>query len=166
MQHVELQREDVDVREAILGVEIPVDAPVDAVRDWFLSLEEHPERYAFDTHAGFEFEHGSFGEPGARFSTREKFYFVTLRLLFELTDVRQRAFTFLLLRPAFLEIWGRFEVEELPGGRSSVALRVGSETRVGQLLLRFYPVAAGIHRQVCGELRNIRDSIEKTSASA
>lgn len=153
------------MREAILAVETEVDAPVAGVRDWFLSLEEYPERYAFETHQGFEFAEGGFGEPGARFSTRETFFFLKLRLRFELEAVEDRAFSFRLMRPACLKIWGQFGIEEAMEGRSVVGLRIGSETRLGQILLRFYPIAAAIHRQICGELGNIRASIEGASDS-
>jgi len=151
------------VREPILGVRTEVAAPVDTVRGWFLSLRDHPERYAFETHGGFTFEKGGFGEPGATFTTRERFMFVPVELRFELTDVGESAFSFRLLRPAMLEIWGRFEIEEADAGRSFLALRIGSETRAGQLLLRFYPVAAVVHRQICGEVRHIKQSVQAFS---
>ncbi|MGD2105751.1 MAG: hypothetical protein PVJ55_11645, partial [Anaerolineae bacterium] len=69
------------MREPVLSVQASVDVPTRAARDWFLSLEEHPERYGFDTHQGFQFVEGGFGEAGARFKTREKFLFLTLELL-------------------------------------------------------------------------------------
>jgi len=149
------------VRKAILKVETEVEVPVDAVRDWFLSLEGHPERYAFETHGGFEFEEGGFGEPGARFRTRERFLFLTLELLFELTDVRERAFSFRLVRPSTLRVWGRFEIEKEAQGRSLLWLKIGSETRVGQLLLRSYPVSLAIHQQIWRELRHLKASMEE-----
>ena len=151
------------MREPILGVRTEVSAPVDAVRGWFLSLKDHPERYAFETHGGFTFEEGGFGEPGARFTTREQFLFVPIELRFELTDVQESTFSFRLLRPAVLEIWGRFEIERAGAERSLLALRIGSETRAGQLFLRFYPVAAVVHRQICGEVRHIKQSIQALS---
>ena len=153
------------MREPILGVRTDVAAPVEAVRDWFLSLQDHPERYAFETHGGFAFEKGGFGERGAEFTTRERFLLVTLELRFELTEVGERAFSFRLLRPAALEIWGRFEIEEAGPGRSFLALRIGSESRAGQLLLRCYPVAASIHRQICGEVRHIKRSVEAVESA-
>ena len=148
------------MREPILDVQTEVASPVDVVRDWFLSLKDHPERYAFETHGGFTFEKGGFGEPGATFTTRERFLFFPTELRFELTAVRERAFAFRLLKPAALEIWGRFEIEEAGPQRSELGLRIGSETRVGQLLLRWYPVAAVVHRQICGEVRHIKRSVE------
>lgn len=153
------------MRESILGVQTEVEAPVDDVRDWFLSLEEHPERYAFETHGGFSFEEGGFGEAGARFTTQEQFLVFPVELQFELTDVREKAFAFRLLRPSTLEIWGRFEIEQADAGQSLLALRIGSETRAGQLFLRCYPVAAAVHRQICGEVRHIKESVEALSDS-
>ena len=64
----------------MIGVEREVNVSVDRARDWFLSLEEHPERYRFATHEGIEFAGGNFGDVGARFRTREKFYFLKLEL--------------------------------------------------------------------------------------
>jgi hypothetical protein len=129
-------------------------------RDWFFSLEEHPERYAFETHEGFEFESGGFGDVGARFRTRERFFFAKLELLFELKEVGERAFSFRLIRPSFLGIWGRFAIDG-GGEQSSLSLQIGSESRAGQLLLRCYPVAVAVHRQICGEVRHIKQSMER-----
>lgn len=148
------------MREPILRVRAEVAAPVDEVQAWFLSLEDHSERYAFETHGGFTFEEGAFGEPGAVFTTRERFLFVPIELRFELTEVGERYFSFRLLRLAALKIWGRFEIEKAGAGRSILALRIGSETRAGQIFLRCYPVAAAVHRQICGEVRHIKESIE------
>jgi hypothetical protein len=152
------------MREAILGAQAEVDVPLEAARDWFLSLEEHPERYTFETHGGFEFEEGGFGEVGARFRTRERFLFLPLELLFELAEVRETAFCFWLSRPACIGVWGRFELEEHDEEQSVLSLWIGSETRLGQLLLRFYPVAAAIHRQIHAEVRHVKRSMEHTYA--
>lgn len=153
------------MREPILSVETEVDVSAEEAQDWFLSLEEHPERYAFETHEGFEFENGSFGEVGGRFRTRERFFFATLELVFELKEVGERAFSFRLLRPSSLGVWGRFAID---GDReqSSLSLQIGSETRVGQLLLRCYPVAVAVHRQICGEIRHIKRSMERFHSRA
>ncbi len=152
------------MREAILGAQAEVDVPLEMARDWFLSLEEHPERYTFETHAGFEFEEGGFGKVGARFRTQERFLFLPLELQFELTEIRETAFRFWLSRPACIGVWGRFELKEHHDEQSVLLLRIGSETRFGQLLLRFYPVAAAIHRQICAEVRHVKGSMEHTYA--
>lgn len=149
------------MRAAILSATAEVEVPVGVARDWFLSLQHHPERYAFETHQGFEFEEGGFGEEGARFRTRERFLFLTVELLFELTEVGQTDFCFWLVRPSAIGVWGRFKIEEISEGQSLLSLSVGSETRAGQLLLRFYPLAAVIHKQIQREVRHIRRSMER-----
>ncbi len=150
------------VRKAILSVETVVDVPPAAARNWFLSLSEHPERYRFDTHQGFEFEQGRFGEVGARFRTRERFLCLSLELWFELVEVGEDVFAFRLIKPFSLGIWGRFEIDGREEAQSVLALRIGAETRGGQLFLRVYPVAAAIHRQICREVGHIRQSMERT----
>lgn len=152
------------MRAPILKAETRVDVPVGAARDWFLSLKEHPERYTFETHEGFEFEEGSFGEVGARFKTREQFFFLRLELLFELTAVRETTFRFSLARPSSIGVWGRFEIEE-DQGHSLLSLSIGSETRVGQLLLRCYPLAAAVYRQIRSEVHHIKSSMERVYAA-
>lgn len=149
------------MRPAILHVETEIDVPLQAARSWFLSLEEHPDQYEFDTHEGFEFGSGGFGEEGARFKTRERFLFLKLELRFELTEVGEKAFSFWLIRPSWIRIWGRFEIEEEGEEQSCLSLRIGSETQVGQLLLRFYPVAAVLHRQIRDEVHHIKRSMER-----
>lgn len=151
-----------DMRRPILGAQARVRVPLEEARDWFLSLKEHPERYEFDTHEGFKFVQGSFGEVGARFRTREKFLFVRIELLFELTAIRESAFRFRLVRP-FSGVWGRFDLEEMGDGETSLSLVVGSETRGGQLLLSCYPVAAVVHRQIQREVSHIKASMESVS---
>ncbi len=149
------------MRKAILSVQADADVPVEAARDWFLSLEDHPERYTFETHEGFEFEEGGFGEVGARFRTRETFLFLKLELLFELGKVEENAFWFWLLRPSSLGVWGGFEIEADGESQSALTLSIGSETRVGQLLLRFSPLATLVHGQISDEVQHIRRSMER-----
>jgi hypothetical protein len=134
---------------------------VEQVRDWFLSLREHPERYQFDTHAGFEFVQGDFGEPGARFRTRERFACLVLELSFELTRVERSEFWFRLARPRAMGIWGKFDLEPGGEGRTVVSLAIGSETRAGQLILRAYPVAALVDSQIHAEVEHVKASIER-----
>jgi hypothetical protein len=82
------------MRKAILDARIVVDVSVERALEWFLSLREHPERYQFDTHQGFEFVEGSFGEVGARFRARERFFLLKLPLPFELIQVGESEFWF------------------------------------------------------------------------
>jgi hypothetical protein len=152
------------MRRAILDARASIDVSVEQARDWFLSLKEHPERYRFNTHEGFEFVEGSFGEVGARFRTRERFLGLKLDLLFELIRVGTSGFWFRLAHPGSLAVWGRFHVERGGEGSSLLSLAVGSETRVGQLMLRLFPVNAAIRRQIQGEVGHIKASMERTYA--
>jgi hypothetical protein len=152
------------MRRAILSARAVVDVSAEQAREWFLSLREHPERYQFDTHEGFEFVEGDFGEVGARFKTREKFFLLKLELLFVLTEVGESGFGFGLARPGSIQVWGRFDIDREGEGRSVVFLAVGSETRFGQLLLRCFPVATAVHRQIRREVEHIKVSMERMYA--
>jgi len=149
-------------RSPVLRAQADVDVTVEQARDWFLSLREHPERYKFDTHEGFQFVDGDFGEVGARFKTREQFLFFKLELLFELTEVEESAFWFRLIAPVSMGIWGRFDII---GGEEKgirLSLDIGSDTKAGRLMLCCYPVAVLIHRQIYGEISHIKWSMERT----
>ena len=149
------------MRKPILNAQAVVDVSVEQARHWFLSLEEHPERYQFDTHEGFEFVEGGFGEIGARFKTQERFFCLKLGLLFKLTAVGESEFWFSLIRPASLQVWGRFDISRGDEGRSLLCLAVGSETRLGQSLLHSFPVATAVHRQIHREVAHIKASMER-----
>jgi hypothetical protein len=144
----------------IISAEREVSVSVDQARDWFLSLEDHPERYRFATHEGIEFVGGNFGDVGARFGTREKFYFVKLGLLFELVEVDEASFRFRLIRPAWMDVWGRFSMRETSPGSVSLRLEIGSDTRRGRSWLKLLPVAAAIRQQITGEVEHIKESME------
>jgi hypothetical protein len=147
--------------EAVLRAETRVDVTLEQARAWFFSLKEHPERYQFATHEGFAFVQGDFGEVGARFRTRERFHFLKTELLFELTEIREHAFRFRVLRPGgSLRIWGTFGLEA-DGGAVRLSLEIGARTRAGQLLLRSPPVASAVGQQIEGEVENIKASMER-----
>jgi hypothetical protein len=150
------------MRRPILSAQADVDVTVEQARDWFLSLREHPERYQFDTHEGFQFVDGDFGEIGAWFKTREQFLFFKLELLFELTEVQESAFWFRLIRPVSMGIWGRFDIAGGGENGTRLSLDIGSDTRAGQLMLRCYPMAVLVHRQIHREVGHIRRSMERT----
>jgi hypothetical protein len=152
------------MRRANISAHAVVDVSVEQARDWFLSLKEHPERYEFETHGGFEFVEGSFGEIGARFKTRERFFGLGLELLFELTEVGESDFWFRLARPESIGVWGRFDISRGGEERSMLSLSVGSETRFGQLMLRCFPVALAVHRQINREVEHIKASMETVYA--
>lgn len=149
------------MRTPILRAQADVDVTVEQARDWFLSLREHPDRYQFDTHEGFQFVEGDFGEIGARFKTREQFLFFKLELLFELTEVEGSAFWFRLIRPVSMGIWGRFDINAGEEKGTRLSLDIGSETRAGQLMLRCYPVAVLVHGQIYREVSHIKRSMER-----
>ena len=146
----------------MISAEKEVGVSVDQARDWFLSLNEHPEFYRFATHEGIEFAGGNFGDVGAQFRTREKFYLFKLDLLFELVDVDEGSFRFRLIRPAWMDVWGMFSVRESGSGRVILRLDIGSDTRRGQSWLKFSPVAAAVQRQITGEVGHIKESMETT----
>lgn len=148
----------------MISAEKEVNVSVDQAREWFLALEEHPERYRFATHEGIEFAGGNFGDVGARFRTREKFYFFKLDLLFELTDVDEGSFRFRLIRPTWMDVWGMFSVRESGSGRAILQLEIGSDTQRGQLWLKFSPVTAAVQRQITREVEHIKESMEKVCA--
>ena len=145
---------------ALISAQTRVGVSVAQARDWFLALKDHPERYRFATHEGFQFVQGNFGQVGARFKTREKFFFLRLELLFELTEVTETAFRFRLIRPGWLHVWCAFVVQEMSPDSISLRLDIGSSTETGARLLRFFPVRAAIRRQITSEVTHIKSSME------
>lgn len=144
----------------VISAQRIVNVPVGQARDWFLSLKDHPERYRFATHDGIEFVQGNFGAVGARFKTRERFYFLKLELLFELVEVNATLFRFRLISPSWLHLWGAFVVQKLGSEAISLHLKIGSDTQLGRLWLRFYPLAAAIRQQITKEVAHIKASME------
>ena len=136
-----------------------VRANVDQTRRWFIELETHPERYRFETHAGFAFTRGNFGEIGARFQTWERFFGLKLTLGFELTEVADAHFRFRLVRPP-LPIWGAFILGRANGEATELRLTIGGTSRLGTWLLRLPLISGAIRRQIRGEVEHIKDSIE------
>ena len=144
---------------AVIKAEATVHVHIAQARQWFVELETYPERYQFETHAGFAFTEGNLGKIGARFQTREQFYGLKLALHFELTEVGDRHFRFRLIRPA-LPVWGAFVMEEAPGDNTTLSLRVGGTTRLDAWLLRFPLVRDAVQRQIHGEIEHIKASME------
>jgi len=144
---------------SIITAEAPVAADVDRTRQWFLELESHPERYRFETHAGFTFTQGDFGEIGARFQTQERFHGLRIRLGFELTEIADTRFQFRLIRPP-LPVWGAFAIEQANGATTHLRLEIGGTTRLGAWLLRLPLVNGAVQRQIRSEIQHIKASIE------
>jgi hypothetical protein len=147
------------MESVIMKAVTPVRVDLADARRWFLELEDHPERYRFETHAGFEFTAGSFGEPGARFQTWEQFYGLKLTLGFELEEVGEAHFRFRLVRPP-LPVWGAFVLERASGDATILRLEIGGTTRLGEWVLRFPLVKGAIQRQIQGEVDHIKKSME------
>jgi len=147
------------MNEPILIAETLVNVPVGFALAWFLALADYPERYAFDTHAGFVFTQGEFAEPGSRFQTEERFAgFLKLVLKFELTEVEDRRFSFDLLTPV-RDIWGAFELEPASRKTTHLRLAVGSHRSFQRRLLGLPPVRGVVQHQIEGEVTHISKSM-------
>ena len=131
----------------------------DRVRQWFKELDAHPERYQFDTHAGFVFTSGTFGQIGSHFQTRERFYGLPVTLYFELTEIGEDRFTFRLSRPA-LPVWGTFLIQCAADNTTALSLVVGESARQAAWFLRLPLIRAAVQRQICSEIAHIKSSIE------
>jgi hypothetical protein len=148
------------MESAILQATTSVKISTTQARQWFLSLRAHPERYQFETHAGFAFTKGHFGEIGARFQTWEQFHGLEINLHFELTETSESYFRFRLLRPS-LPIWCAFRlVEETADNTTNLHLEAGGATSLGQWFLRIPLVKKTIQKQIQSEVDHIRDSME------
>ena len=144
----------------MISAEEVINVSTEQARDWFFSLEDHPERYRFDTHNGIEFVQGSFGKVGARFKSREKLSVLKTELLFEVTEVGETWFRLKLINPSWVDAWATFSIQELSPDSVSLQIEIGSDTRRGQLWLKFSPVAGAIREQITGEVNHIKKSLE------
>lgn len=144
---------------AAIRAEATLSVSIAQARQWFIALETHPEHYQFETHAGFAFTQGNFGEIGAHFQTWEQFYGLKVALHFELIEVGDKHFRFKLVRPA-LPVWGAFIMKEAPSDNTTLDLRVGGTTRLGAWLLRLPLVRDAVQRQIRGEVEHIKASME------
>lgn len=131
----------------------------DQARAWFLSLADHPERYQFESHGGFTFTEGRFGDPGARFQTEEQFHGVRVTLKFELVDVSEQRFDFRVLSPV-RGIWGYFELRPDRAGGTRLRLGVGSDRPLQRRFLRLPLVSGAVQRQISQEVAHIKQSME------
>jgi len=145
-------------RTALSACEIGA-VTLEQARQWFLDLEEHPERYRFDSHAGFSFLDGGFAQVGARFSTVERFYGVVVELQYVLTDVSTDRFRFRLIRPPF-PVWGEFSLHQTAPGRTTIELVLGGTNRLGAGFLRLPLVRGAIAQQIHKEVSHIKESME------
>jgi hypothetical protein len=134
-------------------------------RQWFLDLESNPERYQFETHAGFAFGKGNFGVRGARFQTWERFLGLVINLHFELTETSDSHFRFQLIRPP-LPIWGAFVIKETANDTTDLSLEIGGTSTTGSRFLRLPVIRGAIRRQIAGEIEHIKTSMEAVRDSA
>jgi hypothetical protein len=153
------------MKRAILQATTSVNVSATQARQWFLSLKTHPERYQFETHKGFAFIKGDFGEVGARFQTWEQFHDLEINMHFELTEIGESHFRFRLLRPP-LPIWCVFRLIEKTLDAVDLHLEVGGTTPLGGWLLRLPLVRRTIQKQIQGEVDHIQASMEAVHDSA
>jgi len=147
--------------EPVLVARAEINAPLQDTRRWFLELSEHPERYEFESHEGFTFTEGAFGEPGAKFKTQEHFMGVTQTLRFRLTEIEEHQFTFELRHP-INEIWGRFVLNEITTDTTELRLEIGGNTQSKRILLKMPVISQAIRSQISREVEHIKLSIERT----
>jgi hypothetical protein len=148
------------MERAILQASTSVNISAAQARQWFLSLKAHPERYQFETHAGFAFTTGNFGEIGARFQTWEQLHGLEINLHFELTETSESHFRFRLLHPS-LPIWCAFRlVEETTDNTTNLRLEVGGTTSLGLWFLRLPLIKRTIQKQIQSEVDHIKISME------
>ncbi len=145
--------------DPVLSAESLIEVSFDQARAWFLSLSSHPERYAFESHKGFIFTDGKFGEPGAHFETEETFLGLRVTLKFELTDVSDAQFTFSVLSPT-RGAWGYFRLEPQGKDTTRLSLAVGSDRGATRLMLRAPVIHGAIRHQIESEVDHIKRSME------
>lgn len=151
--------------EPVLVAQTQVDTTLQQAKQWFLELSDHPERYEFESHQGFTFTRGAFGEVGARFETREQFMGVTQTLKFALTAVGEHQFAFELKQP-LTGIWGRFVLREKPVSKTpttELRLEIGGRTKSKRLLLQAPLISQAVRSQIQSEVTHIKRSIETTT---
>jgi hypothetical protein len=146
----------------VIRAQQEVNVSIDQAREWFLSLQDHPERYRFDTHQGVEFLQGTFGEVGTRFKTREKFGFLIIALQYELTEADADSFGFRLTSLPWFHIWGGFKIRQLDARRVLLSLEIGAARSLGRSFLTFYPIRAAVDEQLHREVAHIKQSMEST----
>ena len=154
------------MQDVLLVAQDNVGVAPDLARRWFIELGTYPERYQFRTHAGFTMTSAAFGQVGARFQTRERFYGLPVVLRFELTEVTETGFLFRLLSPP-LPVWGAFLIEQAADGElvTALSLVVGETVRRGAWYLRLPLVRGAVKRQIRSEIAHIKTSMEATFSS-
>ena len=148
-----------EASEPVLTTKAEIHADLPRVRQWFLQLSEHPKRYAFESHGGFTFTDGAFGEPGARFETKERFLCIRQTLKFLLTEVGDTFFRFELRKPID-GIWGRFVLDACSPAVTELRLEVGANSRVKRVFLTLPVISYAVRSQIQDEVSHIKSSVE------
>jgi hypothetical protein len=148
--------------EPILVAQQLIEVSVDKARRWFLALQDHPERYQFDTHGGFTVTEGNFGQEGSKFQTKERFHGVPIKLSFELTGVDACAFRFQLRRPP-LPIWGSFSLEPIADDTTRLSLEIGATAPIAAWFLLLPLVRESVQGQIQREVDHIQTSMERAT---
>ncbi len=145
----------------LLQTQVVINAPRDDVRDWFLSLQTHPESYRFDSHNGFAFTKGTFGRPDSEFYTIERFFGIRLKLRFRITDVMRYDFQVEGRRP-LVGSWCKFSLKAQSPERTILSLDVGTHNRIHAAFLKLTMLHNAVQHQIDAEVQNIKLNIEST----
>ena len=143
----------------VLTAQTAIAKPAQTVREWFLSLQDHPERYRFASHEGFFFDEGGFGAVGARFHTIEHFSGLRMTLHFALSNIGDWHFSFDLQRP-ISGVWGTFGIEEVNENSSTLTLNVGSRSKIGRTVLHLPLIRQAVQKQIQAEVEHVRTCIQ------
>jgi hypothetical protein len=144
-----------------------IEAPKQDLLDWFEQIARQPEQYSFDAHAGIRVEQGGLMQPGSIFTTREKFFGITLELRFKVVAADpESGFEFALESglPAWLEMRGKFEYQLIDQDLIRLELRIFNHPQ--QVLKRivsglFYlsPFRIAVARQLRREVQFIEQEL-------
>lgn len=146
-------------KTTMMRAETRVNSGFDAARQWFLGLEDHPERYTFASHLGFYFIEGDFGKVGALFYTRERFHGLLFKLTFRLSAVTENSFTFELIKP-LSQISGTYTITDLGDNQVNLTLAVYAHSRIVRWVLSLGPVHSGVKKQITSEVEHVKQSME------
>lgn len=109
------------------------------------------------------FTYGAFGEIGSEFYTRERFFGITIKLRFRISDVKNEVFTLKCL-PPLKGSWCTFALASEAPARTCLTLSVGTEKRLYAKLLGLHSLRHAIQRQIDAEVEHIKTSIENTDS--
>ena len=132
----------------IAEAHVPVNASPDVIAQWFRDLDEHPERYVFESHLNLELISGNWGEVSSVIQTTEDFGLQPVVLQFTFIAVDDHSFSLHLIDyPVIIH----FSMHS-----SILTIRVvGSGW--GKILVL---VNSQIERQLSREIDHIKQSVE------